>query len=138
MPTVRIGQPMTHLILSAAGPLPKEKKLPIRSWRASIYPGGVDPDGLNLDHVSWESGNQWHAPSRSHSPFPQHRDDALHICASGLNEPSQLRDLLLSPTSLPFSGDVFRPSVRRNDRHPNVHLRPNGRRNDLFRWSDHG
>ena len=77
MPTVRIGQPMTHLILSAAGPLPKEKKLPIRSWRASIYPGGVDPDGLNLDHVSWESGNQWHAPSRSHSPFPQHRDDAL-------------------------------------------------------------
>src|SRR3984885_15727984 len=31
MPTVRSGQPMTHLILSAAGPPPKEKKLPIPS-----------------------------------------------------------------------------------------------------------
>jgi len=39
MPTVRIGQPMTHLILSGASPPPKEKKPPIRSLRAKITQG---------------------------------------------------------------------------------------------------
>gem|GEM_PF-6387847 len=46
MPTARIGQPMTKLILSAAGPPPKEKKRPIRPLGARIYSGGVDSDGF--------------------------------------------------------------------------------------------
>jgi hypothetical protein len=53
MPTVRIGRPMTHLILSAAGPPPQEKKPPIRSLEGVNLLRGVDSDGLNLDHVSW-------------------------------------------------------------------------------------
>jgi hypothetical protein len=39
MPTARIGQLMTHLILSSAGPPPKEKKRPIPLGSANLLGG---------------------------------------------------------------------------------------------------